>query len=77
MSPDEDLGPKEAQVLITMLSYLIPHLADQTEVLIHMWKKFPSLLISMLTGRRLPSDPQNPHINIDISFTDCSLREIN
>ena len=36
------------------------------KVLIHMWKKFPSLLISMLTGRRLPSDPQNPHINIDI-----------
>ena len=31
-SPDEDLGPKEAQVLITMLAYLIPHLQDETEV---------------------------------------------
>lgn len=31
-SPDEDLGPKEAHVLITMLAYLIPHLQDETEV---------------------------------------------
>jgi len=31
-SPDEDLGPKEAQVLITMLSHLTPHLSDEKEV---------------------------------------------
>uniref|UniRef100_A0A7M5UV95 Fanconi anemia group I protein n=2 Tax=Clytia hemisphaerica TaxID=252671 RepID=A0A7M5UV95_9CNID len=38
MSPDEDLGPKEAQVLINMLSYLTPHLADQTEVVqVYSW----------------------------------------
>jgi len=27
-----DLGPKEAQVLITMLSHLTPHLSDEKEV---------------------------------------------
>ena len=31
-SPDEDLGHKEALVLVQMLLHLVPHLEMQTEV---------------------------------------------
>lgn len=37
-SPDEDVGMREAQVILSMLSYLIPHLTLQTEMQqVYLW----------------------------------------
>ncbi|XP_057306270.1 Fanconi anemia group I protein-like isoform X3 [Hydractinia symbiolongicarpus] len=37
-SPDEDLGMREAQVILSMLAYLIPHLTLQTEMQpVYLW----------------------------------------